>query len=97
MTATARDRLTGAEFEAFLKLPENQERRFELYNKQIIPKMVTEEHGVIVANLVFGLKRYLAEHPIGRLSVEVAIRCPISALLLLRFFRSSAQKRDICS
>jgi Uma2 family endonuclease len=65
MTVTARDRLTSAEFEAFLKLPENQERRFELHNGQIIPKMAVE-HSAIVADLVFWLKCHLAEHLIGR-------------------------------
>ncbi len=73
---TERVRYTVAEFEAFIERPENRDRLFELIDGEIVKKMVTEEHGLIVANLIFLLKRYLIQHPIGHVGVEISHRTP---------------------
>ncbi len=58
------------EFEAFLKLSENNDRLFELINGEIVEKMTTEQHGVIAALIATFINIFLFEHPIGRVAVE---------------------------
>ncbi|MBI1279729.1 MAG: hypothetical protein GC179_16495 [Anaerolineaceae bacterium] len=62
------------EFEAFLKLPENSDRLFELIDGEIIEKMTTELHGVIAALIATFINIFLFEHPIGRVAVEARHR-----------------------
>ncbi len=69
-------RYTVAEFEAFTERPENRDHLFELIDGEIVKKMVTEEHGLIVARLILLLGLYLRKHPIGRVGVEISHRTP---------------------
>ena len=65
-----------AEFDKFLAAPENRDRLFELVNGEIVEKAATQEHGMIALNIGTFFKLYLAEHPIGRASVETRHRAP---------------------
>jgi Uma2 family endonuclease len=67
---------TVDEFEAFLALPENQERRFELINGEIVEKAPTEEHGIIVLRIGSKLLIFVDLHALGRVAVEVRHRIP---------------------
>ncbi len=58
------------EFEAFLKLPENRDRLFELIDGEIIEKMTTAEHGVIAALIATFINIFLFTNPIGWVAVE---------------------------
>jgi len=69
-------RQTVAEFEAFLALPENRDRRFELIDGEIVEKMPTEEHGEIAAFLTIELGIFLKQNPIGKVGQEVRHRLP---------------------
>lgn len=66
--------LTVGDFEAFLALPQNRDRRFELVNGEIVEKMPTREHGIIAGNIVTALNLYLRQNPIGRAAVEARHR-----------------------
>ncbi|MBA3871919.1 MAG: Uma2 family endonuclease [Anaerolineae bacterium] len=61
---------TVDEFETFLKLPENDDRLFELIDGEIVEKMTTAEHGVIAALLATFINMFLFTHPIGWVAVE---------------------------
>lgn len=69
-------RYTVAEFEQFISLPENQDRYFELIDGEIVEKMPTEEHGVIIFRLSGELYIYFRQNPIGRGTVEVRYQKP---------------------
>ncbi|MDZ4767842.1 MAG: Uma2 family endonuclease [Chloroflexota bacterium] len=56
--------ITSAQFEAFIALPEHDERRFELIDGEIIEKaMPTQLHGLIAGRIVTYLNIYLFENP----------------------------------
>ncbi|MCU0498133.1 MAG: Uma2 family endonuclease [Anaerolineae bacterium] len=63
-------------FEHFLTQPENRDRLFELIYGEIVEKMPTEEHGIIVLNIGSAIRHFLKTHPIGRVSVETCYRLP---------------------
>ncbi len=65
---------TIQEFEAFIAQPENAEYHFELIDGEIVQKMPTMLHGLIIFLLSAALGTYLREHPIGRAGVEVRYR-----------------------
>src|SRR5260221_30129 len=67
---------TVAEFTAFITLPENIERLFELIDGEIIEKVPTEEHGIIAGNIVTEFNLYLRQNRIGRGGVEIRYRLP---------------------
>ncbi|MBI1257782.1 MAG: hypothetical protein GC204_09960 [Chloroflexi bacterium] len=67
---------TVDEFEEFLKRDENRDRRFELINGEIIEKMPTELHGIIVLTLGTEIRILLKANPIGRVGVEIRHRVP---------------------
>jgi Uma2 family endonuclease len=58
---------TIEEFDQFIALPENADRRFELIDGEIIEKMPTEERGVIVSTLSGEIYVFLKQNPLGRL------------------------------
>jgi Uma2 family endonuclease len=62
-------------FEAFIELPENTNRLFELINREIIEKVPTPIHSYIVALLHGLMFMFLQKHPIGWTAIEV--RCQI--------------------
>jgi Uma2 family endonuclease len=64
MTLATAQRITTAEFEAFIALPENADRFFELIDGEIVAKtMPTEEHGYIDIRLALFIGIYLELHP----------------------------------
>lgn len=67
---------TFEEFEAFINLPENSERLFELINGEIVEKVPTQEHGVIAVNISTDFKIYSRQNKFGRVAVEVLHRDP---------------------
>lgn len=67
---------TIEEFDEFIALPENADRRFELIDGEIVEKMPTEEHGVIVSILSGEIYILLKQNPLGRLSVEARYKLP---------------------
>jgi Uma2 family endonuclease len=73
---TAHGITTLNEFEAYIALRENAERRFELVNGRIVEKVPTEEPAVLAALLTGELYIYLKAHPIARLAVEPRHRMP---------------------
>lgn len=62
------------DFERFISLPENSERRFELINGKIVEKVPTEEPGVIIVNCVVSIGAYVEQHSWGRLAVSARCR-----------------------
>jgi Uma2 family endonuclease len=63
-------RYTIAEFEVFIALPENEERRFELIDGEIIEKDTTEERGVLIVQVAVPLGLFIQEHKLGRAVVS---------------------------
>ena len=62
---------TTKDFEAFIALPENRNRRFELIYGEIVEKTLTEERGVIVGNLCALLWNFVKPRKLGRVGIEV--------------------------
>ena len=63
--------MTITEYEAFI---DTHEGLYELINGEIVEKVVTEEHGVIVVNIATEIRIYLKQNPIGRVAVEARYR-----------------------
>jgi Uma2 family endonuclease len=63
-------------FEVFLARPENADCRFELINGEIVEKMPTLEHGVIVSNALGHIWNRVRATGVGRVAVEVRYRMP---------------------
>jgi len=72
--AIADQKTTIQDFEAFVA--KHTDSLFELIHGEIVKKMVTEEHGVIVGTIVVEIGIYLKSNPIGRLGVEISHRSP---------------------
>ena len=69
--------ITIEEFEHYIALPENAQRRFELIDGEIIEKVPTEEHAVIAATIAAEIYAYLKAHGIkGRVGVEPRHKMP---------------------
>lgn len=66
--------ITVEEFEQFLRLPEYQGRLFELINGEIVEKMPTEEHGMIVMNIGIAIGNFIKKHKLGRVGAEIRYR-----------------------
>ncbi|HEX2905217.1 MAG TPA: Uma2 family endonuclease [Phototrophicaceae bacterium] len=67
---------TVDEFEAFINRPENTSRLFELINGEVVEKVPTEEHSLIVGNLYLALRLFVDQHGLGRVAFEVRRRVP---------------------
>ena len=72
--AIADQRTTIQDFEAFIA--KHPDRLFELIHGEIVEKMVTEEHGMIVVNIATEIRIYLKSNPIGWVGVEISHRSP---------------------
>ena len=68
--------VTAEEFDSFLKSPENQDRLFELIHGEIVEKMPTEEHGVIVINIGIAIGVFVKQHQLGRVGAEIRYKMP---------------------
>ncbi len=73
---TTRDRITAAQFDAFLAQPENLNRRFELIFGEIIEKMPTQLHAYIIQMLSGFLFVFLRQNPLGYALIEARYRLP---------------------
>lgn len=68
---------TVDEFEQFIALPENTDRRLELIDGEIVDKgMPTPEHGYIVDNATLPIKLHLKNNRLGRSGPEIRYRIP---------------------
>ncbi len=67
---------TVQDFEAFIALPENADRLFELIDGEIVEKVPTEEHAFLASLLSGEIYIYLKQHPIGRVTVEPRHKIP---------------------
>lgn len=67
---------TVAEYEQFIRLPENRDRRFELIDGEIVAVSPTEEHGTIISLLTIHAGGYVLRNRLGRWSVETRYRMP---------------------
>jgi len=69
---TIQERLyTVQEFEAFIAQPENSDRLFELIDGEIVEKMPTEEHSLIIGNIYMPLRMFADPRDLGRAAFEV--------------------------
>ncbi len=68
--------VTFQAFEAYLQQPANADRLFELFNGEIIEKVPTEEHGIIVLNIAAPLRMFVKQHKLGRVTTESLHRVP---------------------
>lgn len=66
----AAHKMTVEQFEAFIALPENAERSFELINGEIVEKMPTEEHALIIIIIGAAFLNYLRTNPVGRVGTD---------------------------
>jgi Uma2 family endonuclease len=67
-------RYTVGDFEAFLELPENQDRLFELIDGEIVEKMPTLKHATLAARLTIRIGIFVEQHDLGRISIELRHR-----------------------
>lgn len=63
-------KISPAEFEAFINLPENLYYNFELIYGEIFQKMTTHVHGIIISRILTMLENYLEQFPIGFAAAE---------------------------
>lgn len=67
---TTPTRLTTADFEAFLNLPQNADRRLELIDGEIVETMPNALHAYLVGLFLHALVGYLKAHPLGYAGAE---------------------------
>lgn len=68
--------MTVEEFEAYIEQAENAGRLFELINGEMIEKVPTEEHGVIVLRIGSALLIFNDKHNLGIVTTEARHRLP---------------------
>jgi Uma2 family endonuclease len=73
---STRAKTTAAQYEAFLALPENADRRFELVHGEIIEKMPTQLHAYIIQMISGFLFVFLRQNPLGYALIEARYRLP---------------------
>ncbi|MDX2161494.1 MAG: Uma2 family endonuclease [bacterium] len=76
MIASMRQRVTLADYEALIALPENADRRLELIDGEIIDDMPTPEHGLIVQAVLMFIGLYLLKNPVGVVFPQVRYLLP---------------------
>jgi Uma2 family endonuclease len=68
--------MTAVQFEAFIERPENADRLLELIDGEIVEKVPTEEHGVIVLNIASPMRAFVKPRKLGRVTIEGLHRLP---------------------
>ena len=68
--------ITAEAFIAFILQPENEGRRFELIDGEIVEKMPTQLHALIATLFIFRLSLYFQANPIGWVFTELRIKLP---------------------
>lgn len=72
-----RDRyMTADRFMEYIQQPENADRLLELIDGEIIEKVPTEEHGIIVGNILSPLRAFAKQHKLGRVTTEGLHKLP---------------------
>ena len=64
------------EFEQFIALPENVDRRFELIDGEIVEMSPTEVHNLVGGNFYSALRAFVLPRKLGRVVYEVRYRIP---------------------
>jgi Uma2 family endonuclease len=67
---------TIAEFEAFIALPENRDRKWELINGEYVEKMPTQVHGRLAGTFQGELYIYFKQNKLGFAEIEVRHQLP---------------------
>lgn len=67
---------TATEFEQFTNSPENADRLLELINGEIVEKVPTEEHGIIVLRIGSRVMIFVETRQLGHVGVEIRHRLP---------------------
>jgi Uma2 family endonuclease len=70
MVAVQHRLYTVSDYEAWVNLPENADRRFELIHGEIVEKVPTEEHALIAAMIAHLILSYILPRNLGRVGVE---------------------------
>lgn len=70
----ARGKMTVAQFEAYIALPENRDRRLELVNGVIVETMPTLIHNLISLNILMALIAHVKSQDLGRVIYETSYR-----------------------
>ncbi len=70
---------TVDEFDHFINLSENEARRFELIDGEIVEKMPTFLHSFIVSVLMLAIGKYLEQHPLAWVLPELRSQLPNDA------------------
>ena len=68
--------MTVGEFEAYIEQPENANRLLELINGEIVEKVPTEEHGIVVLRIGSALLIFNDQHNLGIVTTEARHRLP---------------------
>ncbi|MBI5930990.1 MAG: Uma2 family endonuclease [Chloroflexi bacterium] len=68
MTDIQKKNLTYTDYQTFSELPENKDRLFEFIDGDIIEKMPSFESSEIATEIIYHLKHYLKQNPLGRLT-----------------------------
>lgn len=76
MVSHHRTGVTYDEFEDYIQRPENADRLLELINGEIFEKVPTEEHGIIVGNVLAPMKLFARRNKLGRVTTETLYRLP---------------------
>jgi Uma2 family endonuclease len=78
MTAPAptqdREKMTVAQFEAYIALPENRDRRLELIEGEIVETMPTLIHNLVSLNILMALIGHVKSQGLGRVIYETSYR-----------------------
>ena len=68
--------MTAQQFEKYIQRPENADRLLELVNGEVVEKVPTEEHGIIVLNIAAPLRTFARQYKLGRVTTEAIHRLP---------------------
>jgi Uma2 family endonuclease len=68
--------ITVEEFERFVELPENEDRRFELIDGEIVEMSPTELHNLVGGNFYRTVYNYVDANKLGRVVYETYYRSP---------------------
>lgn len=73
---TRQRQVTIADYEAIVSDPAHADRRFELVHGELVEKMPTQLHGLLVAFFIIEIGLYLRRNPLGRVMTEVRFQPP---------------------
>lgn len=71
-----RERVTLADFERLIALPENADRLLELIHGEVVEKVPTEQHGEVVLTLGGAMRAHATVHKLGRVTTEARHQMP---------------------